>query len=396
MLRAVLLAAAVAVALAGSAPIVSFNNEAQQAVREYGIPSQISSKIYAYVHTAQYVAIDPKQSSDEQDAAAVYAGHTALSLFFPWRFARLDKALAPLLDGIPEKSRAKGEAAGRAAAISLIKKSIADGFASYAPFTPAPAGSAPGLYQFTPNQTNVVYPQIADTHALVLDNIKTYKPAPPLTIPSAGYTSALAETFRLGRSDSADRTAEQNDTAKFWADGNTTSTVAGHFNQIAQALLPASISTRKAAQLFAELNAATWDASIAAYRAKYLKPFWRPITAINQGDNVPADAAYVDAAWKPLLSTPAHPEHPSGHSATAAAAAAVITKRLGAKPFTIGTEFPSLAPRSYNNAQEAADEVNDSRVYAGVHFRHAVTEGAKLGAKVAADVLKQFEAKFKP
>lgn len=48
-----------------------------------------------------------------------------------------------------------------------------------------------------------------------------YKPAPPLSIPSAAYTSALAETFRLGRSDSADRTQEQTDTAKFWADGNS-------------------------------------------------------------------------------------------------------------------------------------------------------------------------------
>lgn len=45
MLRLVLLAAAVAGCLAGSAPIVAFNNEAQAAVRAYGIPSQISSKV---------------------------------------------------------------------------------------------------------------------------------------------------------------------------------------------------------------------------------------------------------------------------------------------------------------------------------------------------------------
>lgn len=98
-----------------------------------------------------------------------------------------------------------------------------------------------------------------------------YKPAPPLTIPSAAYTTVLAETFRLGRNDSSDRTQQQTDTAKFWADGNTTSTVAGHFNQIAQVLLPTSISTKKAAQLFAELNAATWDASIAGENARFCR-----------------------------------------------------------------------------------------------------------------------------
>lgn len=53
---------------------------------------------------------------------AAYAGHTSLSLFFPWRFAALDKALKTLIDGIPEKARSKGEAAGRAAALALYKK----------------------------------------------------------------------------------------------------------------------------------------------------------------------------------------------------------------------------------------------------------------------------------
>lgn len=37
------------------------------------------------------------------------------------------------------------------------------------------------------------------------------------------------------------------------------------------------------------------------------------------------------------------------------------------------------------------DEVNWSRVYAGVHFKHAVVEGAKLGAKVAEAVIARFD-----
>ena len=42
---------------APSDAIVAFNNEAQQAVRDYGIPSQIASRTYSLVHIAQYRAI---------------------------------------------------------------------------------------------------------------------------------------------------------------------------------------------------------------------------------------------------------------------------------------------------------------------------------------------------
>lgn len=51
-------------------------------------------------------------------------------------------------------------------------------------------------------------------------------------------------------------------------------------------------------------------------------------------------------------------------------------------------------PRSYANIQAAVEEVNWSRVWGGVHFRHAVTEGASLGAAVAQAVMRQFEAQF--
>lgn len=64
--------------------------------------------------------------------------------------------------------------------------------------------------------------------------------------------------------------------------------------------------------------AATWDASIAAYTAKYAQPSWRPITAIRAG----AVPAASDPTWTPFLNTPPHPEHPSGAAACSALAAA--------------------------------------------------------------------------
>ncbi|KAI7845827.1 hypothetical protein COHA_000737 [Chlorella ohadii] len=381
---------------ASPAAIISANNEAQSAVRELGIQSQIASRLYSLVHLAQYQAIEEGAEEAVQAAQAAYAGHAVLKQLFPWRFAKLDKALKPLIADLPEEQRTAAEKAGRDAAIEVLTTSLRDGFDRYVPFTPAANGSAPGAYQFTPNQTYSVYPQIAQTKPLVLSSVSEFKPAPPNAIGSPEYIADLAEVFVVGRKDSTNRTQDQTDIANFWADGNTTSAVSGHFNQLAQLLLSPNATVEEAAQLFAVLNAAQWDASIAAYTAKYANPSWRPITAITQGDGSEETAAYVDKDWRPLLNTPTHPEHPSGHSATAGASGAVLAEFFGADtPFEIGTEFPGLPARTYASIQEAVDDVNDSRVYGGVHFRHAVEEGAKLGASVAQAVLSEFDNKFK-
>ncbi|PSC76017.1 acid phosphatase Vanadium-dependent haloperoxidase [Micractinium conductrix] len=263
---------------------------------------------------AQYKALQglPVDADEAlQEAAAAFAGHTVLSALFPWRFSKLDKAIKPLVADLDAAQKAEAKEVGREAAVEVVKASLDDGFAAYEPFAPAEEGADPDEYQFAPNQTYVVYPQIATSSPLVLDSVEEFKPAPPLRLGSDEYVAQLQEVYELGRKGSASRTREQTDT-------------------IAQVLIAdRNLTVREAAQLFALLNAATWDASIAAYTEKYAQPSWRPITAIR------------------------------------------VT-------------------------QEAVDEVNWSRVYGGVHFRHAVTEGAKLGAAVAQAVIEAFEDKFGP
>ena len=43
-----------------------------------------------------------------------------------------------------------------------------DGFDKWAPFTPAPANGPVGAYQFTPNQTYALYPQLANVTTILL------------------------------------------------------------------------------------------------------------------------------------------------------------------------------------------------------------------------------------
>ena len=48
---------------------------------------------------------------------------------------------------------------------------------------------------------------------------------------------------------------------------------------------------------------------------------------------------------------------------------------------TTSTTEPGVT-RSFTSFSEAAEENGNSRIYIGFHFRHAVTEGIKLGTKV--------------
>ena len=54
-------------------------------------------------------------------------------------------------------------------------------------------------------------------------------------------------------------------------------------------------------------------------------------------------------------------------------------------PFAMTTLDPAavVKTRSYPSFSAASDEVNDSRVYAGIHFRSAVVDGQALGRGIA-------------
>ncbi len=52
---------------------------------------------------------------------------------------------------------------------------------------------------------------------------------------------------------------------------------------------------------------------IAVFDAKYKYEFWRPITAIRNGDIDGNPATERDATWQPIDATPMHPEYPCAH-----------------------------------------------------------------------------------
>src|SRR5919204_3417756 len=74
--------------------------------------------------------------------------------------------------------------------------------------------------------------------------------------------------------------------------------------------------------------------------AQYHYNFWRPITAIRNGDIDGNPATEREAAWQPIADTPMHPEYPCAHCILSGSIAGVVKAALGTE------ELPEIAMTS--------------------------------------------------
>jgi hypothetical protein len=178
---------------------------------------------------------------------------------------------------------------------------------------------------------------------------------------------------------------DQTDVVYFWSE-NTDAQWNRHLIALAGDLGLGPLAT---ARMFAMVHAASADAIIVGFTAKYHYRFWRPRTAIPALD---------DPSWKPLLSVN-HPEYPSAHAFWSTALTSTLTHLLGTHrvTWTIDSRAPQLDPdareRTYHDLKALAREIDDARVWAGLHWRHSMRHGAKIGHEVARHVSRNF---FKP
>jgi membrane-associated phospholipid phosphatase len=191
----------------------------------------------------------------------------------------------------------------------------------------------------------------------------------------------------LGALHSLVRTSEQTQIAMFWG-----ASAAVIWNGVLQQIVAARFSSLSdSARAFALLNIAGADAAIACWDAKYFFNFWRPITAIRQADTFPNRGLTADVDWEPLLATLPFPEFPSGHTVISSAIATALAELFGDDP---GVPFAAQSPttpgfvRNWMTFGEGVAEVIEARIYAGLHFRTADEEGAKLGRRVAKFVVR--------
>src|SRR6266508_1337639 len=187
--------------------------------------------------------------------------------------------------------------------------------------------------------------------------------------------------------------------SQFRPDGPNPLTSKAYMEDFIELAISRGLSVRDTARLFAMVHCSVADAVIAGFEAKYFYRSWRPRTAIPRADTDGNPDTDPDPSWTPLL-TVNHPEYPSAHgffstALTDAVAAFFGTNKVTWTLTTSKTAVPQLVQnvRTYYDMNALMRDVDDARVWAGLHWRHSMHHGDQIGRKVARYVTENF---FRP
>lgn len=325
------------------------------------------------------------------DAAAIAAAYRVLKNYFPLA-PNLDSAYASSLMAIPDGSaKSGGIATGEAAAAQMIAARVGDG--SSPPQFYAPESTDPGVWQLTPNcpaaggvnfqwqnMTPFGVPSVPGSKAWIAQ----FALDPPPALTSRRYARDYNEVKRVGNvsSDLTDRPQDRADVARFYA----ASSPSFVFNLAARQVAAAKGSSlSKNARTLALLNMASNDSLVASFWTKYHYKFWRPETAIFEGNLDGNARTEADTTYKPYILTPCFPSYPSNHGSGSNSAAEILRRAFGEGGHVITMANPGVPGLTfdYTRFDQITNDISDARVYGGIHFRFDQEAGAELGRHVA-------------
>jgi hypothetical protein len=323
-------------------------------------------------------------------AATAKAAHDVLVQRFPTQTADLDAKYHAYLASHWVAETDPGVFAGQQAAAGIIALRANDG--SF-PMPPPVfiGGTGPGEWRPTlPAFAPMAAPWLGAVEPFTMKFSEQFRPEPPPALITGEYANAYNEVKSLGSKTSTTRTPEQTDLGYFYADNllilweRTLRGIAT--DQITQ--------IGDSARLFALANLAAADAIITAWDSKRFYFFWRPITAIQEGDNDGNPRTAGDPAWMPLIATPPYPDYTSGANNLAAAMTHIlslffVTDKM---TFSITSLYPLAVQktRTYNRFSDVADDMVEVRIYEGIHFRFADTIARRQGSLVAKEAFHHF------
>jgi hypothetical protein len=376
--------------------IIDWNEKAVNAGYAARVTPGVAARNIAMTHIAMFEAvnsIDPryapyrKRLSAEQnasrEAAAAAAAHHVLVRAYPDQAKEFDKALEASLAALPDgQAKMDGIRLGEQAAAAILLERVTDGADArntYRPFT------APGKYVPT------MFPVMSSWGAVRPFGLKTgrqFRPPPPYALSSARWATDYNEVKRMGAKSGSARAPEQTEIARFWAlVGPAT------YNPIARQLsTEKNLDVIDNARLFALFSIAAADAGVAIFEAKYQYNFWRPVTAIRNGDLDGNNATNRDPAWEPFIDTPMHPEYPCAHCTFQSTAASVLRAFFGSDiaSFRLTSSTAPGVTRSFSKLSDYVAEVVNARVYDGVHYRTSGEAGAAMGRKIGEYTVQNF------
>ena len=273
--------------------------------------------------------------------------------------------------GVNKKVLESSTAFGKAIASHILQWSNGDGSKSDKKYNPL---QGEGLW--TPT-TTAAAPFWYESRTITPNLFSIYSMTAPLY--SADITSAFYKMAREVYDAGKELSEEQRKIALHWDDSPNGQyiTVFGHWTSILSGLIKQrGLSLIEASQAFAKMSIALHDASIIAWKGKYQYNVLRPDTYIQQ---------HIDNSWRPLISTPPHPEFPAAHATLSYAAATALQTVFGSNCTVNDNTYTRIGmqERTYPSLLAAAREAGLSRLYGGIHYRYSIEQGFLIGEKVA-------------
>jgi hypothetical protein len=323
-----------------------------------------------------YLGMAPADGKADQDAAAAAAAYDVLATHFPGQKNALDESYAITLASITDSAaRDSGVAVGKAAAALALKAGGIDPAITQTPYLPrAQAGV------WVPTQLPVLEPHMLAFKPWILERADSVRPGPPPSLDSVQWARDYDEVKRLGAKNSKERTPHETLMARY----RITPDMMPSYRLAADA--PGRTMVQNA-RMFVLAGMINDDSMIAITDAKLHYNFWRPITAIRNGELDQNPATTPDPVWEPLINTPNHPEYPCGHCILAAGTAEYMKSEFGnAPPWGVrvsSRSIPNAAVQALPSWDEWARQVSYSRTLGGVHYRFSNEVAEAMGRKIA-------------
>jgi hypothetical protein len=329
-----------------------------------------------------YYAQHPAMGETSKDAAAAAAAGAVLTQLLPDVSSEIQAALSSYLSAIPESdAKSNGVKLGETVAAKILEARANDGSSTADAYRPV---TTPGTYIPT---ALTVAPQWPDLMPFAMTRPSQFRPKPPIALESEQWAKDYNEIKELGAKNSSKRSPRQTEDARFWLLTGPLSTHPLH----RQVAMRKEMSVIDSARFMAVITAAEADAMIAVLDAKYKYGFWRPITAIRNGDIDGNAATEREANWQPIDNTPMHPEYPCAHCIVSSAAASAVEAMLGTADIPEVTMTSPTAPgvtHRWTNLHAYADEVSAARIAAGFYYRFSTVVGEDMGRQIGTHAVK--------
>jgi hypothetical protein len=359
------------------------------------MPPYTAQRVMGMVHIAMFDAVNsierryqpylvqlPADPTTSKEAAAASAAAAVLATIDSKTAGEMKIAIASYLASIPDgAAKSDGVKLGEAVAARVVEARANDGADALDDYRPR---TTPGVYVPTPITAASAWPNVKP---FAMTKGSQFRPDPPISLTSKEWAADFNELKDYGGKTSAKRSAQQTEIAQFWLMVGPPA-----YHPFARNLVTAKqMNVDDSARFMALVAVGLNEALIAVFDAKYHYNFWRPITAIRNGDIDDNPATEREATWQPIDNTPMHPEYPCAHCILSGSVAGVVKAVLGT------AEIPEIAVTSatapgvthrWTNMTAFTDEVANARIWAGFHYRFSTRVGTEMGLQIGEYVVK--------